>query len=159
MRLSVSSRAVSIRIGTAERADRSREIEAVLARHHDVEDEQIETQAVELGARLRGVVGGGDAIAFGGQKAREQVADAAVVVDDEQMRRVVGEDWQRASPCVVNPRPFARRALGARDHAQDTFAVFVVDHAGKKAARRLARARGRVRRARGRCALSAGRQA
>ena len=47
-------------------------------------------QAVELGARFGRIVGGGDAVAFGGEKARQQVADAPVVVDDEQMRRVVG---------------------------------------------------------------------
>ena len=53
MRLSAASRAVSIRIGTVDvGADGAREIEAVFARHHDVEDEQVEIQAFELGARL-----------------------------------------------------------------------------------------------------------
>ena len=59
MRLSASSRAVSIRIGTDDvLADRLREIEAGLARHHHVEDQEIEAQAAELGARLRGALGG-----------------------------------------------------------------------------------------------------
>ncbi len=69
---------------------RAGEIEAVLARHHHVENEQIEAQAGELGARVGRGLGGGDAIAFAEQEARQQVANAAVVVDDQQMRRVVG---------------------------------------------------------------------
>src|SRR6185437_4492656 len=47
-------------------------------------------KAFELGARLARRFGGGDAIAFAEQKAREQRADAAVVVDDKQMRRIIG---------------------------------------------------------------------
>ena len=56
MRLSAASRAVSIRIGTlGTAADRLGEIEAGFARHHHVEDQQIEAQAVELGARVAAV--------------------------------------------------------------------------------------------------------
>jgi hypothetical protein len=36
------------------------------------------------------LIAGGDAIALAGQKARQQIADAAVVVDQQQMRGVVG---------------------------------------------------------------------
>ena len=44
-----------------------------------------------LGARR-----GGDAIAFAGEEARQQIADAAVVVDQQQMRGVVGRLRRRA---------------------------------------------------------------
>ena len=55
MRLCASSRAVSMRIGTFELdAQLAGEIEAGLARHHDVEDQQIEAQSCELGARVGG---------------------------------------------------------------------------------------------------------
>ena len=54
MRLSFSSRAVSIRIGTADRVRmRAGKIESALARHHHIENEEIEFQAVELGAGVR----------------------------------------------------------------------------------------------------------
>ena len=69
----------------------ARELEAGLARHHDVEDQQVEAQPFELGARIGGGLSGGDAVAFGKQEAREQVADAAVVVDHEQMGSIVGK--------------------------------------------------------------------
>ena len=69
----------------------ARELEAGLARHHHVEDQQIEAQPFELGARIGGGLRGGDAIALGEQEARQQVADAPVVVDHQQMRGVVGE--------------------------------------------------------------------
>ncbi len=72
-------------------AQRFRELEAGLARHHHVEYEQIEREASKLGARIRRIVGRGDAIALAVQEAREQVADATVVVDHEQMRRIVGK--------------------------------------------------------------------
>ena len=43
-------------IGTLEDERRSRaRLEAGLARHHDVEDQQIEAQPFELGARIGGV--------------------------------------------------------------------------------------------------------
>ena len=96
MRLSFSSRAVSIRIGTVDPARMARgEIEAVFARHHDVENEEIEFQAFELGARVRAVSAVRDPVTFAEQKARQQRADAAIVVDDEQMRRVVGRIGRR----------------------------------------------------------------
>ena len=50
-------------------AQRFGEVEAVLARHHHVENKQIEAQPVELGARVGGGLGGGDAIALARQKA------------------------------------------------------------------------------------------
>src|SRR6185436_18763654 len=48
-------------------------------------------QAEQLGARVARACGGGDAITLAGQKPRQQVADAAIVVDQQQMRGVVGQ--------------------------------------------------------------------
>ncbi len=53
-------------------------------------------QAQQLRARIAGACGGGDAIAFAGEEARQQIADAAVVVDQQQMRRIVGRFCRRA---------------------------------------------------------------
>jgi hypothetical protein len=86
MRASASCRAVSITIG----------IEAGLAGHHDVEDQEIEMQPHELRACIAGACGGSDAITFAGEEARQQIADAAVVVDQQQMRRIVGRFYRRA---------------------------------------------------------------
>ena len=88
-------------------AQRLREVEAGLARHHHVEHEQVEGQAPELGARIARAVRRGDAIALAMQEAREQIADAAVVVDHEEVRGVVGE-------CVGRPGHDRLSAAGAR---------------------------------------------
>ena len=48
-------------------------------------------QAEQLGAGVVRARGGGDAIALAGQKARQKIADTAVVVDQQQMRGVVGQ--------------------------------------------------------------------
>src|ERR1700688_1662454 len=47
-------------------------------------------QAEQFGAGVARAGCGGDAIALAAQEARQQVADAAVVVDQQKMRRVVG---------------------------------------------------------------------
>jgi hypothetical protein len=47
-------------------------------------------QTGEPGAGIARAARRRDAIAFGGEEARQQVADAAVVVDQQNMRRVVG---------------------------------------------------------------------
>ena len=129
-------------------ADGAREIEAVFARHHDVEDQEIEIQAFELGARLARALGGGDAIAFADKKPQQQRANAAVVVDDEQMRRVVGGVRGRRRH-DGSSRPFGRARSAARDQAQHAIAVLGVDHAGEKTPRRSRGRRVRVRRAPG----------
>jgi hypothetical protein len=65
------------------------EIETRLARHHDVEHDEVERKAAEPGARRRGVAGGGDAKTIFRQVALQQVAQPPVVVDDQDMRRLV----------------------------------------------------------------------
>src|SRR3981081_43469 len=56
-------------------------------------------QAEQFGARVNGARRRGDAIAFAAEKARQQVADAAVVVDQQQMRGVVGRLQRRSHGC------------------------------------------------------------
>src|SRR6201999_4220086 len=81
-------------------ADESCELEAGLARHHHVEDQQVEMQAVELGAGILRTHRGGDAITLAAEKPRQQIANAAVVVDQQQMRRVVGRlRWCSCDGC------------------------------------------------------------
>ncbi len=91
MRLSAASRAVSIRIGTLDepRSDLAKSkpfspgiITSRMSRS--------KLKPVELGARVGRGLGRGHAVALAGKKARQQVADAAVVVDHQQMRRIVG---------------------------------------------------------------------
>ncbi len=139
IRLSFSSRAVSIRIGTRRAgANGAGEIEAVLARHHDVEDQEIEFEAFELGSRLERSLGGRNTVALTEQKARQQRTDAAVVIDNEQMRRVVGRSLQ-ASPDHEAPSPPRKApAIGMRNQAQNAVAILGVDHAGEKTPHRLA---------------------
>ena len=45
------------------------EIEAGLARHHHVEDQEVKVQAEQFCARIAGRGGGGDAVAFAGEEA------------------------------------------------------------------------------------------
>ena len=99
-------------------AQRLGELEAGLARHHHVEYEQVERQAFELGARVHGVVRRGDAIALGKQEARQQIADAPVVVDHEQMRRIVGKRDRGSGHDPSAQR--ARRARSARAMKRST---------------------------------------
>ena len=157
MRLSASSRAVSIRIGTCEvRAQRFGEIETGFAGHHHIEDEKIEVKAVELGAGIGGVFGGGDAIAFAAQVARQQVADAPVVVDD------AGDAAHRRQACACvgiasASRPHARLRCGARraralDEPQHAVALARIEHRDQEAAGRVVRSRPEFGEARARCA-------
>ena len=116
MRSSGSPRAVSIRIGTCEwLRTRLGQVEAGLARHHHVEDQQVEGHALHQRARLGGVRRGADPIAIGGQIALQQRAQPLVIVDDEQVRIV---PWPIGRPLMAAiPRTGCRKALA-------TLAVF-----------------------------------
>ena len=71
-------------IGTWLVARSSRQIgEAVLAGHHHVEHDQVDRGVVERPAHFAGVSGDADAAAVGRQETRQEIADFAVVVDDE----------------------------------------------------------------------------
>jgi hypothetical protein len=65
---------------------------AVLSGHHNVDDEEIEGQPGEALARFGGVAGDGDAETAIAEIAREEKANALVVVNDEEVGSVVGED-------------------------------------------------------------------
>ncbi len=66
-------------------------VEAGLARHHHVEHEGVEHEALGLGPRLRGARGRRHPVAVLAQEAGEEIAQAPVVVDHEDVRRVVGD--------------------------------------------------------------------
>ena len=88
MRCSASARAVSMQIGIGDDAlEVARELEPGLAGHHDVEDDEIEGEAAHGRPGASGVAGRRDAEAVVLQEAREQIADALVVVDDQDVRR------------------------------------------------------------------------
>ena len=86
-------------------ADRLDQIETALARHHHVENEQIEIEPGQPRARIGGAFRRGDAIAFAVQVARQQAADAPVVVDDQQMRCIVGRRRERRHGRVSHSPP------------------------------------------------------
>src|SRR5258708_7546907 len=86
------------------RAHAAREAQPVLAGHHDVEDEEIERDAGDLGARLGGIAGGGDAEALVGEIAAQQLAQPRIVVDHQEMRLAVIHGGPQYMP----------RAAGAR---------------------------------------------
>ena len=88
----------------------------------------------ELGARVGGVLGGGDAIALAAQKARQQVADAAVVVHQQEMRRIVRKNGgvELAGRHASSVSRASAGAVGARNEPQQAVALFGVDHRGQK---------------------------
>ncbi len=88
------------------RPDGLRQFEAGLARHHHVEDDEVEGQAFQPLAGCGGMSGRRDAIAVVGEVARQRLADHTVIIDDEQMGRVVlGRRWW---PPAASQRSFAR---------------------------------------------------
>ena len=84
--------------------------EAVFARHHHVEDDEVEGEVGEKAARLGGRGGDGDAMAVLRKIGRQQVAQAAVVVDHQHMGGVVGERRGGGAHFAV-PRPEAISAM------------------------------------------------
>jgi hypothetical protein len=64
------------------------ELEAGFARHHHIDDGEIEGEATHALARFGGAGGGAHPNAVGRQEALDQLADAAVVIDHEDMGRI-----------------------------------------------------------------------
>ena len=145
---SVSSRAVSIRIGTLEvLPQRFGEFEAGLARHHHVEDEQIEMQAAELGARVRGIVGGRDAIAV--RRARKRDSRSRMRRSSSTISRCGASSagvtrtlaMQCSLPASVDHLGLGFRAWSARAISCSTSSrPLGIDHGDQEAPRRLVRA-------------------
>src|SRR4051812_50173316 len=75
--------------------DETGEIEAGLAGHHDIQDQEVEVQAQKLGTGVAGARGGRDAIAFAGKEAREQIADAAGGVGPPEKGGILGGGGRR----------------------------------------------------------------
>ena len=108
-------------------------------------------QAEQLGAGVLGAHRGGDAIAFAGEKARQQIADAAVVVDQQQMRGVVGRLRRRLNEgCSLgHDHSFAVGLAGLEDGLQHLVGIVVIDHRAQELADRIGAGRPDVRAARG----------
>src|SRR5690606_21620233 len=70
-------------------AQRFRQLHAAFAGHHHVEHEEVEIQARQLAARLRGRARDGNAKTVLGQELPEQIADTGVVVDYQKVKRIV----------------------------------------------------------------------
>ena len=98
------------------------EVEAALARHHQVEDDQVEGEAAELAARIGRILGGGDEKAVVGQIAGEQPAQPGVVVDHEDMRRFLMAQLGRCRASIT------RRACADCESVPDQRAT----HAGNR---------------------------
>ena len=60
---------------------------AVLARHHDIENKEIEGPGLQMPARLGRIRRRCNAHAMLDEKLRKQIADVLVIVDDENMKR------------------------------------------------------------------------
>src|SRR6185312_6498059 len=79
------------------------------AGHHDVEDQKVEMQTVELGAGIARARGCRDPVTLATEKARQEIADAAVVINQQQMRGVVGglRRGSRSHGCQGHGHSFA----------------------------------------------------
>ena len=89
------------------------EVEAALPGHHHVEHDEIEGEALEPRPGLRGIGRDRDAEAAFGQVAAQQLAQALVVVDDQDVRRLCGHarlypGWHRPVLSGEIPSPASR---------------------------------------------------
>ena len=66
------------------------QLQAALAGHHDVENDNVEGKPAHGGARAGGIGGRGDAEAALEQVAGQQVPNTLIVVDNQDVRRIVG---------------------------------------------------------------------
>src|SRR5262249_53195855 len=77
------------------------EIKAAFARHHDVEDQEIKIEARKPCPCVSGGLRRGHPVTFTLEKARQQAADASIVIDDQKMRRVVGRRGKRSGHRMI----------------------------------------------------------
>ena len=70
------------------RAQIRSEIEAVFARHHHVEDQAVEVDALDQGARLGGVGRSRDEEPLLGEEAVQEASEPRIVVDDQEMSAI-----------------------------------------------------------------------
>src|ERR1051325_1991407 len=101
--------------------------EPVLARHHDVEHDQIEGKARELGARLRGIGCPGHAKAAVAEIAAQQLAQPQIVVDDEKVGLGIGhragsiQKTSGARGAAVEPAAVVVARNDAEQHLAEAF--------------------------------------
>src|SRR6185503_12140589 len=78
-------------------ADRAAQRKSVLARHHDVQDNEIDARGAHRAASGGGAVRGRGAVARFLQIADQGLADIARVIDDQDMR-LGAAFWHRFTP-------------------------------------------------------------
>ena len=111
MRSSSSARAESRITGMwLALADVPAERKAVLARHHDVEDDQVDPVFLDGLAGRLGAIDCGGAASVLAQELRQQLADLAVVVNDQDMG-VFRRHGSRCAPRYDKNLPSARVGL------------------------------------------------
>jgi hypothetical protein len=99
-------------------ADRLDEFKAAFARHHDVEYQQIEIEPGKACPRIGRGFRRCHAVPFALQIARQQAADAPVVIDDQEMGRVVGWGSERSGHRqfpTINNRQRRFKCVGSPD--------------------------------------------
>ena len=122
MMRSVSSPiAVSMTIGTSDwRAQPAGKVQPALARQHQVEHHQVVVAVAEGAARLPGVAHRGDAhVVLLFQEAGEQVADLAIIVHHQDVRRLLHDavtygGSRRRGRAVCIPSQFVATATHRR---------------------------------------------
>src|SRR5690606_11674166 len=67
-------------------AQRFGQRDSVLIRHHHVEDEQVELEPSEQGTGMAGIPRWRDEEAVAGEELLQQIPDACIIIDDEDMR-------------------------------------------------------------------------
>ena len=72
------------------------EREPVLARQHEIEEDEIDPAVGQDLAHGAAVRRGADPEAFFGQRARDEIADLAMIVDDQDVRRA--RAWRKYRP-------------------------------------------------------------
>ena len=91
-------------------------------------------QAQKLGTGVAGAGRGRDAIAFAGKEAREQVADTAVVIDQQEMRGIVGGTCRRACERGSERHGHSLSLIdGGKDRLQHLVRIVAVDHRAQEA--------------------------
>ena len=76
------------------RTQQAQQVQPAHPWHHLIQQDQIVVRLVDLGQRLRPVLGDFDQIAAASQAAKKQIAILRIVIDDQQL---TGIAWHRPS--------------------------------------------------------------
>ena len=90
------------------------ERQAVLAGHHDVEDDEVDGARLHRPAELLPAIGLADAHAVLGEIAGERIADVGRIVDDENVRRGLHGDGHYAGSPRASPGKYVSLCIALR---------------------------------------------